>query len=565
MNPSGDRAANSNFGNEQQYSNNQRLHLQQQRHPNSSDSNSARPPIETNIDPATLFQSTVANEAVRQIQPLQINNLLLENQQQQLLLHYQQQRQMSQYQTALRMATENQLRYDNNVTLDSSETALQFHEALQRQRDHLARNLGSLEPTVHNNTIFDLLQQNNAIGRQQAQLVQHNAGIAGNTSLLYPRNIAQLQAIQHRSTIFPEIFEANTNLNTTSANFGTNVPTNINWDASSNLGTQFLDMFDATPQSLSTDFVSLLTTQQRQLLLLSRDENVSGNESSRQVRPRLGPNTFDSTPSSRSGGLDTATDPLFPSLSSQTTINQANLSSFLSDRASSSRSKPQLQYQQHPAESLHVPQFNDPNMRQAQIFEQLIRSQNEMLRRQDFMAGHFTNPNLAAVELAFDRPQRASSSTASLAAMVTNNQQPYAYIPNPRGSRTDTRKKKPKDHPKRPLSAYNLFFKEERLALLSRLNISSHESTDCTINEDAKEIESASKKRTKGETLGFEQMAKIIAENWKSVDRERLERYKREAAEDKERYEKELLEYNQKPESTSEGEKEKSEDDKGEI
>jgi HMG-box domain len=80
--------------------------------------------------------------------------------------------------------------------------------------------------------------------------------------------------------------------------------------------------------------------------------------------------------------------------------------------------------------------------------------------------------------------------------------------------------KKPKDMPRRPLSAYNLFFKSERERLLAPI----HE--ECT-----PEI-----RKSKSVGIGFAGLAREIAKKWKSLDKSERSSYEREAETEKKRY-----------------------------
>ena len=100
-----------------------------------------------------------------------------------------------------------------------------------------------------------------------------------------------------------------------------------------------------------------------------------------------------------------------------------------------------------------------------------------------------------------------------------------------------TRRKQPKDKPKRPLSAYNIFFKEERARLLSKAP---------TDGSDGGE---SSQKRTASGKIGFENLAKIIGGKWQDLQPREVEYYKTKASADMERYKKEMDEYNKKQSS----------------
>lgn len=77
--------------------------------------------------------------------------------------------------------------------------------------------------------------------------------------------------------------------------------------------------------------------------------------------------------------------------------------------------------------------------------------------------------------------------------------------------------------PRKNLSPYNYFFKEERERLLAELP-----------------VRKTGKPRKSHGKLGFQEMARTIAQRWREVDPWRLEELKRRAAADKERYVKEM-------------------------
>jgi len=111
-------------------------------------------------------------------------------------------------------------------------------------------------------------------------------------------------------------------------------------------------------------------------------------------------------------------------------------------------------------------------------------------------------------------------------------------------------KKKPKDKPKRPLSAYNFFFKEEREKILKV--VLSDESKD-TINEPDSDdfIDDATlgRLRKEGGKVSFEEMGKLIGQRWKNLQPDRLTKYSELAAEDTDRYKKEMQGYNGRQEA----------------
>ncbi|OEU08155.1 hypothetical protein FRACYDRAFT_145422, partial [Fragilariopsis cylindrus CCMP1102] len=75
---------------------------------------------------------------------------------------------------------------------------------------------------------------------------------------------------------------------------------------------------------------------------------------------------------------------------------------------------------------------------------------------------------------------------------------------------------KPKDRPKRPLSAYNIFFKEERNRILNNNDSNKTDDIDSTIS--------------------FESLAKIIGQRWQELDAISMAIYKSKANIDMNRY-----------------------------
>jgi hypothetical protein len=116
-----------------------------------------------------------------------------------------------------------------------------------------------------------------------------------------------------------------------------------------------------------------------------------------------------------------------------------------------------------------------------------------------------------------------AASPMSVADNVTSNDEKNRPKKKP--------KEQPKDKPKRPLSAYNLFFKHERGEILRA-------------TPDRVE----GKPRRSHGKIGFADLARNIAANWKSIDAVSRAHFDRLAAKDKERYRTAMEEWKKKQE-----------------
>lgn len=98
-------------------------------------------------------------------------------------------------------------------------------------------------------------------------------------------------------------------------------------------------------------------------------------------------------------------------------------------------------------------------------------------------------------------------------------------LPSTQGNQSDSgpvsrRKKKPKGMPKRPLSAYNLYFQSKRADVLAEAE-------------------------NRGEKIGFEGLGKIIGKKWRELDASERKTYEKLAEKDSVRYRKEMDLYNE--------------------
>eukprot|EP00934_Nitzschia_sp_Nitz4_P006104 Nitzschia sp. Nitz4//scaffold123_size70294//3909//5630//NITZ4_005917-RA/size70294-processed-gene-0.13-mRNA-1//-1//CDS//3329534452//6094//frame0 len=89
--------------------------------------------------------------------------------------------------------------------------------------------------------------------------------------------------------------------------------------------------------------------------------------------------------------------------------------------------------------------------------------------------------------------------------------------------------KKPKDMPRRPLSAYNIFFKQQREAMMAAASNGNEGSA------------SSGRSSNKSVGIGFANLARTIAANWKELPDSTRAPFEEMAAKEKERYNKEML------------------------
>jgi len=82
--------------------------------------------------------------------------------------------------------------------------------------------------------------------------------------------------------------------------------------------------------------------------------------------------------------------------------------------------------------------------------------------------------------------------------------------------------RKPKDMPKHPSNSYNCYFRDQRIKILKEREEALRNGTD----KDQPEL--------------FQKMSKIVAERWKSITPEELEKYKEEAQANSQRYREEV-------------------------
>jgi len=190
-----------------------------------------------------------------------------------------------------------------------------------------------------------------------------------------------------------------------------------------------------------------------------------------------------------------------------------------------------------PSATAADPSVIDLATQQQQRLDEIVLAQSAFLRHQDFgrppvdQSMQFPPPCLSQQRGNSLESSGSSGASARAAKTVpTKAQKPIKVT---------------KDKPKRPLSAYNLFFKDEREFLLNEIR---EEDKDGSSEDGDKKPSGTSKnsgRRKPHGKLGFEQMAKIIAKKWREIEPGHLEHYQRQAEMDKQRYKAEMEVWNQ--------------------
>jgi hypothetical protein len=105
--------------------------------------------------------------------------------------------------------------------------------------------------------------------------------------------------------------------------------------------------------------------------------------------------------------------------------------------------------------------------------------------------------------------------------------------------------KKPKDKPKRPLSAYNLFFQQERERILASL--------PPLQNAPGSGVSIGRRDRRRHGKIGFADLARTIAERWKGLDESSRSFFEAQAAIEKEHYKHQVAVWRWKREAAAQG------------
>jgi HMG (high mobility group) box len=116
------------------------------------------------------------------------------------------------------------------------------------------------------------------------------------------------------------------------------------------------------------------------------------------------------------------------------------------------------------------------------------------------------------------------------------------------------RRKKPKGFPKRPLSGYNIFFKDERVKVLLECNnpplwmdgtIKTTTAAATVATHDNESVPNAVRNRKTGQfSVSFQELGKIIGKRWKVLREVDRRHYEHQADQDNLRYRNEMEEYN---------------------
>jgi Chromatin-associated proteins containing the HMG domain len=117
--------------------------------------------------------------------------------------------------------------------------------------------------------------------------------------------------------------------------------------------------------------------------------------------------------------------------------------------------------------------------------------------------------------------------------------------------KTSKRKRKPKpaDMPRRPLSAYNIFFQEQRALIIGTKPPSLENRPKVTTASPNFERKKRAHRRTHGK-ISFSDLAKAIGKKWNELSEDGRSKYVESAAKEKARYQEELKIYKRKREES---------------
>mmetsp|Transcript_26443 Transcript_26443/g.55494 ORF Transcript_26443/g.55494 Transcript_26443/m.55494 type:complete len:562 (+) Transcript_26443:337-2022(+) len=203
------------------------------------------------------------------------------------------------------------------------------------------------------------------------------------------------------------------------------------------------------------------------------------------------------------------------------------------------------------------------------LFPQMSGSLNPTSSNSNSVAPPTAGPPPATSSAVLDPPSLLRSHANSLAALgaldasgliATND-----ALKDATGKGKKAPKKKVKGKPKRPLSAYNLFFKEERERILKSIPGSDqkrmtrgskggngerksedngdYQDDNChETRGDAKDFDQKDKngKKIPHGKIGFENLAKLIGKRWQDLEPEKVAKYKKLADKDMRRYKEEM-------------------------
>lgn len=98
-------------------------------------------------------------------------------------------------------------------------------------------------------------------------------------------------------------------------------------------------------------------------------------------------------------------------------------------------------------------------------------------------------------------------------------------------------KNRKRNQPKRPLTPYNIFFKEQRMKILAERDHASESAAEAISKSDWKRRKGRSQPHHK---ISFQELGKMIGKRWREIDSATMAEYERRAEEDRRRYQDEV-------------------------